>query len=271
MIPAIIVICILIFLVFLFLAPGHASKEKKAPFYGRNIAHRGLYDKDQAIPENSLPAFIKARENGYGIELDVQLSKDGQVVVFHDDTLDRACGVDARVDSLDYAELEKLSLFSTEERIPLFCEVLEAFAGEEPMIVELKNGPRNEELCKKTLELLRGYKGEYCIESFNPLIVAWFRKHAPDILRGQLAQQVKEYGAELKKIVAFILGNTLFNISARPHFIAYKIGKKPLTVKLSELLGAMKVCWTSHEEKNEKDFDVVIFEHYHPLTVFKKQ
>ena len=158
---------------FVLLAPGQASESKKAPFMHRNFAYRGLHSEDQSVPENSRKAFSLAVEAGYGMELDVQLSRDGQVVVFHDDTLDRACGVAARVDELDLAELQKLPLFGTDERIPLFADVLALVAGRTPLIVELKNGPRNDELCKKTYALLRTYQGHYCIESFNPLIVAW--------------------------------------------------------------------------------------------------
>ena len=79
------------------IAPGAATRRQKAPFYGLNFAHRGLHSRDKAVPENSLEAFRLAAEAGYGIELDVQLSKDGQVVVFHDNTLDRVCGVHGRV------------------------------------------------------------------------------------------------------------------------------------------------------------------------------
>ena len=90
-------------------APGRAKKEKKSPFMGRNFAHRGLHTEDKSVPENSLEAFRQARDAGYGIELDVQLSKDGELVVFHDDTLDRVCGVEGRVDEKDCAELRELS------------------------------------------------------------------------------------------------------------------------------------------------------------------
>lgn len=89
------------------LAPGYASKRQKAPFIGVNFAHRGLHTEDKRVPENSLEAFRLAAEAGYGIELDVQLSKDGRVVVFHDDTLDRVCGVRGRVDDYKYDELKK--------------------------------------------------------------------------------------------------------------------------------------------------------------------
>lgn len=252
-------------------APARPNKKKKAPFYGKNFAHRGLYQKGQSIPENSLPAFARAVEKGYGMELDVQLSRDGMVVVFHDDTLDRVCGVAKRVDELDYAELQALRLCGTNEKIPLFDEVLATVAGKTPMIVELKTGPRNEELCKKTLAALRGYAGEYCIESFDPTIVAWFRKHAPDIYRGQLAQPPKHYRKHGKSaLVSFLLGTTALNVIARPNFIAYRIGRKTLGVHLAELLGATRVAWTSRDDSTEKRFDVVIFEHYLPKTEYKK-
>ena len=272
-IPVLVALCCICFviLVFLFIiAPGRASKSKKSPFFGRNIAHRGLYKDDQSIPENSITAFKRAVSSGYGIELDIQLSKDGKVVVFHDDTLGRVCSVSERVDSFDYDELKEMSLFSTDERIPLFTEVIKEIDGGTPVIVELKSGPRNDELCKKALDILGEYKGTFCVESFDPTIVAWFKKHAPKILRGQLSQPTKDYiKSGKKRFLSFVLGNTLLNFLARPQFIAYKVGKKPFPIKICELLGAMKVCWTSHNAESEKKYDVVIFEHYLPQKRFK--
>lgn len=251
-------------------APGRASKRQKAPFMGMNFAHRGLHSRDKSVPENSLEAFRLAARAGYGVELDVQLSKDGQVVVFHDDTLDRVCGVHARVDELTYEELRQLRLCGTEQGIPLFTEVLGVIRGAGPLIVELKNGKRNRELCEKTYAILENYRGDVCVESFNPFIVAWFRLHARDLVRGQLAMPSRRYVEEgFPPIQGFILSHNLFNFLARPHFIAYRIGYRPPTVRLSELLGAMKVGWTSHEPRNEKGRDGVIFEFYKPRVKFK--
>lgn len=251
------------------IAPGSAAKRQKAPFMGANIAHRGLHSRDKSVPENSLAAFRRAVEAGYGIELDVQLSKDGEVVVFHDDTLDRVCGVHARVDELTLAELRALALCGTAQRIPLFTEVLALVRGQVPIICELKDGKRNRELCRKTYEIISDYSGDICIESFNPMIVAWFRLHAKELLRGQLAMPGREYPKSMSKPVVFALSHTLFNCIARPQFIAYKIGLRPVTVKASELLGAMRVGWTSHEPRNEKNRDTVIFEFYKPKVRFK--
>lgn len=251
-------------------APGRICRWQKKPFMYRNFAHRGLHKRDKSIPENSIAAFERASAKGYGMELDVQLSKDGQVVVFHDDTLNRVCGVDSRVDEKTYAELKEMSLCGTEETIPLFSEVLKTVRGRGPLIVELKNGRRNKELCEKTYALLKDYCGEYCIESFNPFIVRWFKKNAPEVVRGQLANPPKDYNGEVNPVTAFFLGNVLLNFLARPQFIAYKIAPKPFTVRLCEAMGAMKVCWTSHDWVNEKSYDVVIFEFYKPKLTYKK-
>lgn len=252
------------------LAPGSATRRQRAPFLGVNYAHRGLHSRDRSVPENSLAAFRLAARAGYGIELDVQLSKDGQVVVFHDADLKRVCGVDRRVDELTLAELRQLRLCGTEESIPLFSEVLGSIRGAGPLIVELKNGRRNRELCEKTYRLLEDYRGEVCIESFNPFIVAWFRLHAPDLIRGQLARPYGKYRKDNVPVLrAFMLSHNLYNLFTRPQFIAYEIGFRPLTVRITELLGAMRFGWTSHEPRNEKGCDGVVFEFYKPKLKFK--
>lgn len=251
------------------IAPGASGKRQRAPFMGKNIAHRGLHSRDKAVPENSLSAFRLAAEAGYAIELDVQLSKDGEVVVFHDDTLNRVCSVHARVDELTLAELKALRLCGTEETIPLFTEVLSTVCGRSAIVCELKDGKRNRELCRKTYDIISSYSGDICIESFNPMIVGWFRVHASDLLRGQLAAPMREYPATMSRPLVFALSHTLFNFIARPQFIAYKIGFRPVTVRLSEFLGAMRVGWTSHEPRNETGRDAVIFEFYKPKLKFK--
>lgn len=249
-------------------APGRPGREQKNMFYGRNIAHRGLHSKDKLIPENSLRAFRAAAEAGYGIELDVRFSKDKKVVVFHDDTLERVCGVDARVDSLSYEELSALRLCGSEEKIPLFTQVLETVDARVPIIIELKNGKNDRGLCRSTYEILRSYRGEVCVESFNPFIIAWFRFHAPEMLRGVLACPKENYKG-MPRLAGFILSRTALNFLARPQFIAYQTGRKPLSVHLAYALGAMRVCWTAHSAEHEKKNDTVIFEYYMPQTRYK--
>ena len=258
-------------------APGRLSEEAKKTarlLAGRSFAHRGLYKKDQSIAENSLEAFAAARKAGYGVELDVQLTRDGQVVVFHDGNLRRACGVDVRVDALDLQELGKYRLFGGEAGIPLLTEALETL-GDVPVIVELKSmGKRNAEICRKTLDLLREKGKNWCVESFDPRIVFWFRKNAPEVLRGQLSDHPKRFDS-LPGIQRFALGHLLSNGFTRPHFIAYGAGNKPLSVRLCHKMKPMKVVWTVREEKehsrNAQENDAVIFEHYTPPVYVEKK
>lgn len=252
------------------LAPGGATRRQKAPFWGVNFAHRGLHSRDKSVPENSIEAFRLAARAGYGIELDVRLSRDGQVVVFHDDTLQRLCGIDRRVDELDYEELRRVKLCGQETGIPLLSDALKVIRGRGPLIVELKPSKRRRELCEKTYALLEDYRGEVCVESFDPRIVGWFRFHARDLLRGQLAMPTARYVKEGEKPgLAFVLSHCLMNFVGRPQFIAYKIGYRPPTVRLAELLGAMRVGWTSHEPRDAQHRDAVIFEFYKPETKYK--
>lgn len=253
------------------LCPGRPSAAQRALLTGTNYAHRGLHTRDKHVPENSLAAFDAAVQAGYGIELDVQLSQDGEVVVFHDDTLNRVCGVDGRVDAYPLEALQKMSLCGTHETIPLFTQVLDTVHSKVPLIVELKTGPRRKELCEKVLLLLRAYNGPYCIESFDPRIVAWFRKNAPEILRGQLTDNPSAFGDQ-PAVQRVALGNVLANCIARPQFIAHGPGRKTLPVRIAEAMGALRVCWTVRDTDNidgkQAENDAVIFEFYNPEPRF---
>lgn len=263
-----IVLAVLFVLLVFMVAPKRGCDEMRKVFYHRNLAHRGLHTADKSVPENSLAAFKRAVEAGYGIELDLQFSKDEQIVVFHDDTLNRVCGIDGRVDAYTYEELCEFSLCGTDERIPLFSEVLETVDGKVPLLVEFKNGPKNNLLCSKTLPMLRAYKGEFCIESFSPFIVKWFRDNAPDILRGQLSAPYSELKGEIPNWQAFALSHCFTNVLARPHFIAYHVDKKSFWVKLADRMGAMRFVWTVRPdcdvEHLKKVNDSLIFELFTP-------
>lgn len=252
------------------IAPGKAGEEKKAPFMGANIAHRGLHRVDKTVPENSLSAFRDAVESGYGVEFDVHITADGRLVVFHDDDLERMCGVRKKIEDMSYEELKRCRLAGTEETIPLLSQVLETVGGKTPIVLELKRGGKNTELCERVYELLRLYRGDVCVESFDPFILRWWRKNAPEVLRGQLSCRREEFGAGAGRVQGFLLANLLTNFLCRPQFIAYGLcERKPLTVRLCEKLGAMRVCWTSRDLSHEEDNDTVIFEYYRPRVRFK--
>lgn len=256
------------------IAPGHCFSDKRAPFLSRTFAHRGLYREDQSLPENTLPAFMKAISCGYGIELDVQLTRDKQIVVFHDETLLRACGVDARVDAYTYAELREMPLFRSSHRIPLFSDVLALVAGRVPLIVELKAGGDWRRLCADTYALLTGYRGAYCIESFHPRLVQWFRLHAPEVLRGQLSEAYHYSRRFLPWYEALMMSRLFTNLFTRPHFVAYRIGPRCLSERVCEWMGAMRVRWTARPaddwEQLTESSDAIIFEFMRPGTRFTK-
>lgn len=249
-------------------APGRSTPEQRAPFLGQNLAHRGLFDAQQGIPENSMAAFRAAAEAGYGVELDVRLTADGEVVVSHDDDLFRMTGVRRLVSESTVAQLQALHLGGTDERIPLFRQVLPLLVGANvPVVVEIKPVARREELCRKTLAILNSCGGHVCVESFDPFAVRWFYLHAPWLLRGQLSSQAKDLGGT--PLQRFVVSRVLTNFLCRPQFIAHHIGRRSFPVRVCEWMGAMKVRWTLHNRYWEKGSDAVIFENYRPPVRFK--
>lgn len=262
--------------------PGKRRDELRLPFYGRNYAHRGLFGKDQRPPENSLPAFAAAAQNGYGIELDVQFTSDHRLVVFHDDTLDRMTPAKGFVHDMDWAHFSALPLAGSEEHPPLFADMLRTVAEANPatpLIVEIKSRSEYsqtylEELCRATLAELKTYPGPYCLESFDPRVVGIVRRQAPEVLRGQLADSYQSYrGIGVKAVPAFVFSHCLGNVLGRPDFIAWCPDERNWAVRLCAALGAMMVMWTAlpeHDtEKLEKDYDGVIFQWYAPKPKYK--
>lgn len=263
-------ILFLIILYFMVLIPRF-RKPDYTHLLGYHYAHRGLHDLKNGIPENSLPAFDLAVKNGYGIELDVQLSKDGTAVVFHDSTLTRMCGVDKKVNELTLSELKELSLAGTAEKIPTFQEFLNLVNGQVPLIVEIKMDKQDERIPQETNRVLSGYQGPYCIESFHPAALIWYKKYRPDIVRGQLSSNFKK-DMENAKFIHVLLSFLVSNIAARPDFIAYNWKyRNNLSFRIcTKLLGALPVAWTirSQDELNisKKDFKLFIFENFIPNT-----
>lgn len=249
-----------IFLIFPSLSKN-ADKEKLKGIY---VAHRGLHD--ETLPENSLPAFRVAISGGHAIEIDIHITADGEVVVFHDDTTKRMCGVDKRIEEMTLKEIKELRLSDTDCTIPTFEECLNTVKGQSPLLIEFKtmSVETANKLCEKANEILSNYEGEYFVQSFFPFVLSWYRKNRPDVLRGQLSTAFK--GEELyKKAVA----NLLTNVIARPHFISYEHKyPKGISLKLNKLFGAVLICWTIKNEKQlikaKENFSGFIFEDFIP-------
>ncbi|MBR4084316.1 MAG: glycerophosphodiester phosphodiesterase [Lachnospiraceae bacterium] len=248
--------------------PAVGKRPDKTPFLGFLYAHRGLHDNDSEAPENSLAAFRKAVEAGFGMELDIQLSKDKIPVVFHDFDLKRVCGVEGKIKDYTLQELKEFRLCGSDEQIPAFAEVLELVDGQVPLIVEFKGDNLNVSLCPIADKLLQEYRGVYCVESFNPLMVAWYKRHRKDVFRGQLSEKFFTHGK--KNILYFVLQNMMLNFLAKPDFISYKCTDyDALSRRLCcGLFKATAVTWTikSAEELKEmkKHFEIFIFEGFIP-------
>ena len=204
----IIVICILILAVLylLMIMPRVAGKPDTAPFTRWLYAHRGLHDNRSDAPENSLRAFQKAVEAGFGIEMDIQMTKDHVPVVFHDFTLKRICNADGKIADYTFEELQQFHLCDSDQKIPKFEDVLKLVDGKVPLIVELKIEALDTSICPAGDKLLSAYKGMYCIESFNPLGVFWYRRHRKEIVRGQLSDAFLREG-EYRGVLYFLLQN----------------------------------------------------------------
>ena len=264
-----IVIAVLIVLYFLAIKPRLSRQKQWAPFKGVYYAHRGLHDNESEAPENSLPAFKKAVKAGYGIELDVQLTKDRVPVVFHDFTLERACGKPGKVYEYTYEELQQFPLFQSSERIPKFEEILKEVDGKVPLIVEIKLEWMDLTVCAFVDKLLKEYKGMYCIESFSPLVLTWYRRYHNDVLRGQLSDAFLKEG-EYRGVLYWILQNLLLNWMTKPDFVAYnhKYADNLSRRLCRKLYKNMAAAWTIKSQQEleaaKEEFDVFIFDSFIP-------
>lgn len=233
------------------------------------IAHRGLF-KNPAIPENSLKAFSEAVKKGYGIELDVQLTRDDRLVVFHDNRLERICGDRRNLRDFSLKELRRFTLCGTDEKIPLFTQVLKLVDSKVPIVVEIKPGGHFWRAARLTSEVLKGYSGSYVVESFNPLVLFYFRLKQPGVIRGQLSSDLKKDGDTHPRFIQFILSNMLLNFLSKPDFISYNHKHTDrLAFKLcAKLFNSLNAAWTIQNKdelsKAKGVFEIFIFDSFLP-------
>ena len=248
--------------------PGRRSKDMEK-YKSVKFAHRGLHDGEKA--ENSMSAFAAAKEMGFGIELDVRLSKDGELVVFHDDNLSRVVGKEGKVIDFTAQELAEMSLLGTSDGIPTLREVLDLIDGAIPLLIEIKMSGDETGIAEKLIEVIDGYKGDFIVESFNPIALKILKKERPDIMRGILSAVYMDNPKYKGKLLYRLLQNLQLNFLMRPDFIAYeKNGYKVPNLRfLRRNFNTPLIAWTikSQQEENEAighGFDTVIFEGYIP-------
>lgn len=149
------------------------------------VAHRGLHN-NITLPENSLGAFENAIKHGYGIEFDVWRTDSGQLIVHHDPSLSRTCGRNERTKSVDTSKLDEYKLMNTDYSIPTFEQTLDLVNGQVGLVIEIKPTKLVDVTCSQIWDVLKIYKGNYCIESFDPYVVRWWAANHPEIILGQL-------------------------------------------------------------------------------------
>lgn len=245
--PVLTAVVMVLIIIFLLVACAfvYCTTPNKFRFFELPVAycHRGFHDEES--PENSLSAFRKAAEKGLGVELDVQPTKDGKIVVFHDGNLKRVCGVDKVLSDLTFEELSQLRLKDTDERIPLFSEVLEVLDGV-PVSCEIKTAKISfdADFLEKVYDIISTYKGDFNVISFNSFVLQWFKKNHPEIIRGQLSAKSGHLGA--KGFVGFALSNLLTNCVSKPDFISYDFRDKTLGFLLCRFYGTRLCAYTVH-------------------------
>lgn len=261
-------IAVILIAIYAFLIMPRVTNKGDMELLKCDYAHRGLWD--DSYPENSLAAFEMAARNGFGIELDIQLSKDKKVMVFHDYDLKRMCGVDKKLCDLTYSELSELSLNGTQYKIPTLSDVLKLVDGRVPLLIELKGENQNTEACQKAVAFLDKYDGPFCVESFNPLLLSWMKKHRPRFSRGQLVTVLNKKTKGRSPILNFALSNMLLNFLSRPDFVAVDMKiEKSIKVRICEKLFSAEVfVWTVRSNKDyiecRKNKHNTIFEKFIP-------
>lgn len=242
------------------------------PFIGSCFAHKGLYQNNQSIPENSMPAFRGAVLRGIGIDCDVQRTWDGKAVCFCDTHMRAACGIDERMVSFNYEHIAQLKLYGTDEHMPLLSDVLKLVNGRVPMIIEVKSPAGMEGIsvtCETIYEVIKDYEGPYCIASFDPHVLKWFRKNAPDVLRMQASMPYFEWRESDRSVLrCFYKSRFLFNAVSRPHMIAYGLGTRNFGLRLALRGGTPLLLYTNNRQHRHEELmhscDMLVFEGYLP-------
>ena len=265
-----ILILLILFLLYLLAISGRMDYPRRKMMEGFHYAHRGLHG--NGIPENSMAAFKSAKRRGYGIELDLHLLKDGSLAVFHDSALKRTTGAEGYIEDLTAQDLPNYRLEGTEETIPTFEQVLKLYAGAAPLIIELKPVKGNHAaLAKAACKALVGYKGAYCMESFDPRCLMWLKKHRPSVVRGQLSQNFFRSGEKLSPVIKFLLTHHLLNFLTEPDFIAYRFEHRRGSISnffCKKLWRLQFVGWTIRDQETHdavvKAGWLSIFENFKP-------
>lgn len=261
------IVLLLLCLLAWYLLHGRKNAPGWEMFRGVRYAHRGLHG--PGAPENSLAAFRRAAEAGYGAELDVHLTKDGRLAVIHDSDLTRVCGASGIVEDLTAAELAAYRLGGTEEKIPFLEQVLPLFEDRRPLVELKPRGDNQAALAAKTVDCLDRFQADYCLESFDPRLLVWLRRHRPELLRGQLAENILKKPEKGGLFQRLALTELFYNRKTRPDFVAYRYeDRHTAAAALWRQWGGHTVYWTIRSPEALREAErlgaLPIFEGFEP-------
>lgn len=233
------------------------------------IAHRGYHNK--LYPENSLPAFQNAIKHNYLIELDIHLTKDLKIVVYHDYNLQRMIKVNKIIENCNYNELIKYNLLNSKYKIPLLSEVLSLVDKKVGLLIEIKCRKFNNIFGLKLVNILDKYEGDFAIQSFNILALKWFKKNRSNYLRGLLASDFKD--KKMNKIRKWICKSLIADLYLKVDFISYDLKSLPNIYVRNKRKKKPILVWTiktiKDYEKSKKYADNYICENFEKLKIFK--
>ncbi len=235
----------------------------------RPLAHRGLHDDQNGIIENTPSAFAAAIAARYGIECDLQISSDGEAMVYHDDTLGRLTEASARLDAMTAAELKRVTFRATQDRMMTLGELCDFVAGRAALLIELKS-PRagDRRLAARAATVLSGYVGRAAVMSFEPAQIVDLRRIAPRLPRGMAVRMHawRDVSAAPRRAMAALA----HGLTARPQFVAYSVSHLPalLPTLARSVFGLPLLAWTvrsaDDREKAARYADQMIFEGFRP-------
>ena len=239
----------------------------------RPIAHRGLHDRNRGIPENTLAAAEAAIAGGFAIECDVQISADGEAMVFHDDDLERLTGEQGPVRARDAATLARMAVGDSAERVPALQTFLDRIGGRTPLVVEIKSRfDGDQRLARRVAAVLAGLEAPVVVKSFDPAIVSLMRRIAPDVPRGVVAQSRYEGGEwdRLDPARRRDMANLLHWPATQPDFLSWHHRDLPnAATALPRLLAGIPVmAWTirspAEAEAARPHADQIVFQGFVP-------
>ena len=229
------------------------------------IAHRGLHSIKKRIPENTIAAFEKAIEQNIAIELDIHILKDNTLVVFHDNDLKRSSNVDKKLKYMTFNEVKNISLFNTGYKTPTLIDTLDFIDGRVPVIIEVKTDVPAKRICPYLLDILKQYKGKVAIKSFDPLVCFWFKKHAPQCIRGLLVSDFKKEKKH-KLLKQALISSLIFMPLCKPDFLSTSISMlKSKKMKRLHSNGHIILGWTFRNK-----FDLIKYKDYCDSYIFEE-